>query len=81
MILAAMLNRDTRRVFHLLSLALILSPLFLAAQSPPVQVTVLRAARLIDGTGAAPILPAMIRIEGERIVEIGSNVRIPRGPA
>jgi imidazolonepropionase-like amidohydrolase len=77
--LAAMLNRDTRRTFHLLSLALILSPLCLAAQSPPAQVTVLRAARLIDGTGAAPILPAMIRIEGERIVELGSNVRIPGG--
>ena len=71
--------RYRRRAFHLLLLTFILSSLPLAAQSPPVQVTILRAARLIDGTGAAPILPGMIRIEGERIVEIGSNVRIPSG--
>lgn len=62
-----------------LALVLAVSAVSLAAQSPPAQVTVLRAARLIDGTGAAPLRPAMIRIEGERIVELGSNVRIPPG--
>src|SRR4029453_17225444 len=50
-----------------------------AAQAPTAQVTVLKAAQLIDGTGAAPIRPAMIRIEGERIVEVGQSVRIPSG--
>jgi len=62
-----------------LSLALALGAAALAAQSPAPQVIVLRASRLIDGTGAAPIMPAMIRIEGERIVEVGTSVRIPTG--
>lgn len=51
----------------------------ITAQSPPAPVTVLRAARLITGTGAAPIVPAMIRVEGDRIVEVGTTVRIPPG--
>ncbi len=42
-------------------------------------VTVLRAARLIDGTGAPPIQPGMIRIEGERIADVGSDIRVPAG--
>jgi imidazolonepropionase-like amidohydrolase len=40
---------------------------------------VLRAARLIDGSGAAPIGPAMVRIDDERIADVGSNIRIPAG--
>jgi imidazolonepropionase-like amidohydrolase len=63
---------------HVLSLAL-LSAMPLIAQSPPARVTILRAAQLIDGTGAAPIRPAVIRIEGERIAEIGPNVRVESG--
>lgn len=45
------------------------------------QATVLRAARLIDGTGAAPITNAVIVVEGERIVAMGTegSVRIPAG--
>jgi imidazolonepropionase-like amidohydrolase len=50
----------------------------LSARSPT-HVTVLRAARLIDGSGAAPIGPAMVRIDDERIAEVGSNIRIPAG--
>ena len=49
------------------------------ADPPSSQVTMLRAARLIDGTGAAPLSPAMILIEGTRIVEIGSNLSVPAG--
>jgi len=49
-----------------------------AAQAQQTAV-VLRAARMIDGTGAAPIAPAMIRIEGDRIAEVGTSVRIPPG--
>lgn len=56
-----------------------LAAVSLAAQSAPQPVTVLRAARMIDGTGAAPIAPAMIRIEGDRIVEVGTSVRVPAG--
>jgi len=48
-------------------------------QTPSAQVTILKAARLIDGTGAPTLQPAMIRVEGERIVEVGSNVRVPAG--
>jgi imidazolonepropionase-like amidohydrolase len=64
--------------FRLLALVLTMVAVTLAAQSPT-SVTVLRAARLIDGTGAAPIQPGMIRIEGERIAEVGSHVAIPSG--
>jgi len=80
MILAATRNRNAACAPNLLSLALALSAVPLAAQSTPAPlVTVLRAARLIDGTGAAPILPGMIRIQGERIVEVGPSVQIPPG--
>jgi hypothetical protein len=52
-----------------------------AANADPLssQITILKAARLIDGTGAPTLSPAMILIEGERIVEIGSSLRIPAG--
>jgi imidazolonepropionase-like amidohydrolase len=63
----------------LLSLAVALAAGPLAAQSRSPQVTVLRAARMIDGTGAAPTAPAMIRIENERITEVGKNLRVPSG--
>jgi len=39
----------------------------------------LHGARLIDGTGAAPMLPGMIRLEGERIVEVGPELPVPAG--
>ena len=63
----------------LLSLVLALLAMPLSAQSPSAQVTVLKAAQLIDGTGVAPVRPAMIRIEGDRIVEVGTTVRIGPG--
>jgi imidazolonepropionase-like amidohydrolase len=40
---------------------------------------ILKAARLIDGRGGAPLEPAMVRIEGEKIVEVGTQVKIPQG--
>lgn len=46
------------------------------AQSP---VVAIRAGRLIDGTGAAPIANAVILIEADRIVSVGSQVRVPAG--
>jgi imidazolonepropionase-like amidohydrolase len=49
------------------------------AAAEPSAVVVLKSARLIDGTGKAPVSPAMIRVEGGRIAEVGSTVRIPRG--
>jgi hypothetical protein len=43
------------------------------------QVTILKAARLIDGTGAPALSPAMVLVEGDRIIPVGSRVRIPAG--
>ncbi len=68
-----------RHAVPLLTLAAALAAGPLAAQSPASQVIILRAARMIDGTGAAPTTPAMIRIEGERIAEVGKNLRVPAG--
>ena len=40
---------------------------------------VIKAARLIDGRGGPPLEPAMVRIDGERIVEVGTTLTIPVG--
>jgi len=40
---------------------------------------VLEAARLIDGRGGPPLAPAMVRVEGERVVEVGRQVAVPPG--
>jgi imidazolonepropionase-like amidohydrolase len=42
-------------------------------------VTVIRAARLIDGRGGEPLAPAMVRIEGDRIAAVASSLAIPSG--
>jgi imidazolonepropionase-like amidohydrolase len=51
----------------------------LPAQEGTPRVTILRAARLIDGSGAAPLVPGMLRIVGEVIAEVGRTVEIPPG--
>src|SRR6188474_3146856 len=45
--------------------------------------TAIVAARLIDGTGAAPIADAVVIVEGDRITAAGPRARvaIPRGTA
>lgn len=53
--------------------------LALGSASADPEVTVIKAARLIDGRGGAPTGPAMVRIEGERIVEVGADLAIPPG--
>jgi imidazolonepropionase-like amidohydrolase len=42
-------------------------------------VTYVRAARLLDGRGGAALAPAVVRIEGERIVAVGANLPVPAG--
>ena len=42
-------------------------------------VTIVRAARLVDGKGGTPLEPAMVRIEGERIVAVGRTLPVPSG--
>ena len=52
------------------------------AQEPKGSGTVvLRAARLIDGTGAAPIAPAIVIVTEDKIVAVGTpdTVKIPDG--
>ena len=49
-----------------------------ALQKPPARVVV-RAARLIDGKGGAPIADAVVVIEGEKIVAAGSKLPVPAG--
>src|SRR3954463_261553 len=52
----------------------------LALPSPAdAQAIVIRAARLIDGRGGAPLEPAMVRIVGEKIEEVGPVVAVPAG--
>jgi imidazolonepropionase-like amidohydrolase len=49
------------------------------AAETPAAIVVVRAARLIDGRGGAPLSPAMVRIEGERIAEVGARLAVPPG--
>ena len=51
--------------------------LIAAAASPPV--TVVRAARLVDGRGGAVLVPAAVRIEGDRIAAVGERLELPPG--
>jgi imidazolonepropionase-like amidohydrolase len=48
-----------------------------SAETPAV--VVVKAARLVDGRGGAPLAPAMVRVEGDRIAEVGSLLAIPAG--
>lgn len=85
------MNRPNAPLASILLLAL-LAPSFharQAGQSSPYRpeprkgsgVTVLRAARLIDGTGRAPIADAVVVVTDERITAVGpaSGVRVPAG--
>ena len=40
---------------------------------------VVKAARLIDGKGGAPLAPAMVLIDGDRILDVGTNLKVPDG--
>lgn len=50
-----------------------------APQAPPDQTLVLRAARLIDGTGAPPIADAVVVVAGGRIRHVGRQLPVPPG--
>jgi imidazolonepropionase-like amidohydrolase len=51
----------------------------LAQTGPPPAVLVVRAARLIDGRGGAPLAPAVVIVRGERIDAVGANLPTPAG--
>lgn len=53
----------------------------LAARQAPgeAQMVAVRAARLIDGTGAAPMRNAVVLVRGDRIEAVGSGLDVPAG--
>lgn len=53
--------------------------LFLATTASAQETIVLKAARLIDGTGAAAVQNAVIVVTGDRITAVGANVAVPKG--
>jgi len=58
-------------------LALLAAPA--AAQTPEPAWVAIRAGRLIDGLGEAPLTNATVLIEGERIRAVGTGLAIPAG--
>ena len=50
---------------------------FGAQPAAPPPVVVVRAARLLDGRGGAPVSPAVVIVRGERIEAVGSDAPIP----
>jgi len=60
-------------------LAFLAAALLALAGTGPASPIVLKAARLIDGRGGAPVEPAMVRIEGDRITEVGTSLPVPAG--
>jgi len=50
-----------------------------ATPAPPPKTVVVKAARLIDGTGAAPISHPVVLIQGGRITEVGAGLATPPG--
>ena len=50
-----------------------------SASSAGAETLVLKAGRLIDGRGGRPLVPAVVRVEGDRIVEVGERLAIPPG--
>ena len=59
--------------------ALLAAAALFSAQSPAEPLVAVRAARLIDGRGGAPIGPVVVLIRGERIEAAGAGVAIPAG--
>ena len=57
----------------------ILTSTFSAKAAPTETAIVIKAAQLLDGNGGAPVAPAMVRIQGERIAEVGTALAIPSG--
>jgi imidazolonepropionase-like amidohydrolase len=59
--------------------ALLAGGAVVAAQPAGQGVVVVRAARLIDGSGASPLTPAIVVIRGDRIDAVGSGIATPAG--
>src|SRR4030095_9771369 len=49
------------------------------AQTAGAPVTIIRAVHLLDGRGGGAVTSAMVRVEGEKIAEVGTSLSIPPG--
>jgi imidazolonepropionase-like amidohydrolase len=70
-----------RAAWILAGLLLTLQPLAAAEPAPaqPPRIVAVRAGRLIDGRGGAPVRDAVILIQGDRITAVGPGLAIPAG--
>ena len=61
--------------------ALLATIAFAALASPgaSAEITVIRAARLVDGRGGEPLAPAMVQVEGDRIRAVAARLDVPPG--
>jgi imidazolonepropionase-like amidohydrolase len=59
--------------------AALLTARAVSAQTDTARVVAIRAGRLIDGRGGAPITNAVILVRGDRITAVGSGIAIPQG--
>jgi imidazolonepropionase-like amidohydrolase len=61
------------------TVALAATALVLTTVSAGAQTVVVKAGRLIDGRGGAPLEPVMVRITGDRIDEVATSLAVPAG--
>src|SRR5687768_7804468 len=73
-----MMTTWSRLFLAFVGLACALVPGLVGAQAPPGIVAV-RAARLIDGTGAPPLADPVVLIRGDRIEAVGRGLAVPPG--
>jgi hypothetical protein len=57
-----------------ISRAVLLGVLACGPNAARAETVVLTAARLVDGRGGSPLVPAMVRVEVGRIAEVGGRV-------
>lgn len=72
-----MTRHSVQMLFALL--LILISAFIVAAQNPTSPAIVLHAARLLDVQSGHTLSPGEVLVEGERITEVGSNVKHPAG--
>ncbi len=70
------MNRTPGSLATIVSLSLLLAAGAAGAQE---KITAIRAGKLIDGTGAAPVSNAVILVQGKRILAAGAGLPVPPG--
>jgi imidazolonepropionase-like amidohydrolase len=74
------MRRGVRTGAAAVAVALAISVAHVASQAPAAKkVVVIKAARLIDGQGGAPMVDPVVVIEDERIVRVGAGLAAPAG--